>query len=49
MAEIIYADGSMKEIEPIDGLKFQYEEVTKIVEGYIEIVDFRNGNFLIVN
>lgn len=49
MATLIKADGMIKEIKPENGTDFQLEELQKYVHGYIEIIDLRNGEILVVN
>lgn len=49
MATLIKADSTIKEIKPENGTDFQLEELQKYVHGYIEIIDLRNGEILVVN
>lgn len=49
MAQILNADGSARNIEPKNGTDFQLDELKEIVGGYIEIVDLRNGQILVIN
>lgn len=49
MATLIKADCTIKEIKPENGTDFQLEELQKYVHGYIEIIDLRNGEILVVN
>ena len=39
---ILYTDGSRKEIEPKNKKDFSLEELSKIVNGYIEIIYLNN-------
>ena len=43
-AKIIKADGTTIKVEPKNGTDFSLEELNEIVNGYIEIVWFRDGS-----
>lgn len=49
MATLIKADGTKKEIQPINGTDFQLEELQNYVDGYIDIIYLRNGKILVIN
>ena len=49
MATLIKADGTQKEIQPKNGTDFKLEELQAYVDGYIEIVNLRNGEILVIN
>ena len=49
MAKIYKTDGDVCDIEPNNGTDFQLEELQKIVGGFIEIADLRNGQIMIIN
>jgi hypothetical protein len=39
--KILYHNGTVQEVQPKNGKKFTYEELTTIVGGYIEIIEPR--------
>lgn len=49
MAIIIKTDGTILEIEPVNGKDFKLEELNAIVNGYIEIVYLNDGQIMVVN
>ena len=49
MAQILYASGDVKNVEPKNGKDFQYEELKEIVGGYIEIVYLSDKQIMVVN
>lgn len=49
MATLIKADGTRTEIQPKNGTDFKLEELQEYVDGYIEIVNLRNGEILVIN
>ena len=49
MATLIKADGTRTEIQPKNGTNFKLEELQEYVDGYIEIVNLRNGEILVIN
>lgn len=49
MATILYADNSCTDVRPKNGRDFKLGELNKIVGGYIDIVNLRNGKILVVN
>ena len=49
MATLIKADGTRTEIQPKNGTDFKLEELQGYVDGYIEIVNLRNGEILVIN
>ena len=49
MATLIKTNGENLEISPLNGTDFQLEELQDYVGGYIEIVNFRNGQIMVVN
>ena len=49
MATLIKADGTRTEIQPKNGTDFKLEELQAYVDGYIEIVNLRNGEILVIN
>jgi hypothetical protein len=49
MATLIKADGTRREIQPKNGTDFKLEELQAYVDGYIEIVNLRNGELLVIN
>ena len=46
---ILYTDGSRKEIEPKNKKDFSLEELSKIVNGYIEIIYLNNNQLMVLN
>ena len=49
MAILITTDGTEKIVQPKNGRAFKLEETQKYVDGYVEVVNLRNGTILIVN
>ena len=49
MAEIITADGTVREVQPANGKNFTLKELTPIVGGYIEIIYLNDGRLMIMN
>ena len=49
MAQILYASGDVKNVEPQNGTDFQLDELKKIVGGYIEIVYLSDKQIMVVN
>lgn len=49
MATLLKSDGTKQEIQPKNGTDFKLEELQKYVNGYIEIVNLRNGEILVIN
>lgn len=49
MATLIKADGTKQEVQPNNGLDFELEELQQFVDGYIQIVNLRNGKILVIN
>lgn len=50
MGRIIKADGTSVEVSPANGRDYSYEELTKIVGGYIEIIPCKKaGDILVIN
>jgi hypothetical protein len=49
MAKLIKADGITLEIRPKNGTDYQLEELQKYVDGYIDIINLRNGSLMVVN
>ena len=49
MATLIKADGTRTEIQPENGTDFKLDELQAYVDGYIEIVNLRNGEILVIN
>lgn len=49
MAQILYASGDVKNVEPQNGTDFQLNELKKIVGGYIEIVYLSDKQIMVVN
>ena len=49
MATLIKTDGSKLEIQPQNGLDFQLDELQKVVDGYIDIINLHNGDILVIN
>jgi len=46
MALILYPDGTSKEVHPANGDHFEYEELTEIVEGTIEMIPLPDGRIM---
>lgn len=49
MATILKSNGKRIETSPKNGTDFSYEELKKIVGGYIEIVPLTGGKIMVVN
>ena len=49
MAQILYPDGTSKEVHPVNGDHFEYEELTQIVEGRIEMIPLPDGRIMTLN
>lgn len=49
MATLIKTDGTKTEVHPKNGVDFQIEELQGYVDGYIDIVNLRNGEILVIN
>ncbi len=49
MAKIYKINGEVIEVEPKNGTDFVFEELSKIVGGYIEIVQLSEGRIMILN
>lgn len=49
MAILIKTDGTENIVQPKNGRDFKLEEAQKYVDGYVEVVNLRNGTILIVN
>lgn len=49
MAKVITAAGDIREVQPKNGKFFELEELQKVVEGYIEIIDLGNDQLMVVN
>lgn len=49
MATLIKTDGSLTEIEPKNGQKFELEELQQYVQGYIELVFLKKDRLLVIN
>ena len=49
MATLIKTDGSLTEIEPKNGQKFELEELQQYVQGYIELVFLKEDRLLVIN
>ena len=48
-AKLYKTDGSVIDVEPKNGSDFSIEELQGFVGGYIEVVDLRDGRFLVCN
>lgn len=46
---LITVDGSVTEIAPLNGKEFEREEMQKLVEGYVELVQLREKQIMLVN
>ena len=46
MALILYPDGTSKEVHPANGDHFEYEELTAIVEGTLEMIPLPDGRIM---
>lgn len=49
MAKLIKTDGTEIIVHPNNGTDFKLEEAQKFVNGYVEVVNLRNGTIMIVN
>src|SRR5437667_12700013 len=49
MAEILYPDGTSKEIHPANGDHFEIEELMQIVEGQIQMIPLPDGRIMTFN
>lgn len=49
MATIYKTHGEVIEVTPKNGKDFSLSEMQAIVGGYIEVLDLRNGKFLVIN
>lgn len=49
MALIIKTDGTRVNVQPENGSDFSLQELWDIVGGYIEIVNLRNGQYMVTN
>ena len=49
MALILYPDGTSKEVHPVNGDHFEFEELTQIVEGSIEMIPLPDGRIMSLN
>ena len=49
MALILYPDGTSKEVHPVNGDHFEFEELTQIVEGSIEMIPLPDGRIMTLN
>ena len=49
MAKIYRTNGDVEIIEPKNGTDFQLEELSAIVGGYIECLNFMDGSWLVCN
>lgn len=49
MAQILKTDDSRIDIKPKNGSDFSFEELNKIVDGYIEIVHLHDGNIMVID
>lgn len=49
MATLIKTDGTEIIVHPNNGTDFKLEEVQTFVNGYVEVVNLRNGTIMIVN
>ena len=49
MATLIKTDGTEIIVHPKNGTDFKLEKAQKFVDGYVEVVNLRNGTILIVN
>lgn len=48
-AQILYPDGTSKEVQPANGRDFQLKELQDIVEGHIEIVPLKDGRIMVID
>lgn len=49
MAEIIRTNGEREPVEPKNGNDFNLQEITDIVNGYIEIAETTDGRLMVLN
>lgn len=49
MATLIKTDGTKHEIHPKNGTDFKLNELQAYVDGYIDIINLRNGEILVIN
>ena len=49
MAEILYPDGTSKEVHPANGDHFEIEELVQIVEGPIQMIPLPDGRIMTLN
>ncbi|MDH6308029.1 hypothetical protein M2451_002548 [Dysgonomonas sp. PFB1-18] len=49
MAKLIKVNGEITEIHPVNGTDFKLDELQGYVDGYIEIIDLKNGEIYVVN
>ena len=49
MATLIKTDGTEIIVHPNNGTDFKLEEVQTFVNGYVEVVNLRNGTIMLVN
>lgn len=49
MAQIIKSNGETVEVAPANGTDFTLSELQSIVGGYIEILEFHDGRYLVLN
>ena len=48
MAEILYTDGTSKEVHPANGDHFEIEELMQIVEGQLQMIPLSDGRIMTV-
>lgn len=49
MAKLFRSNGTKQEIHPKNGTDFKLDELQEYVDGYIDIIDLRNGEILVIN
>ncbi len=49
MAEILYPDGTSKEVHPANGDHFEIEELMQIVEGQLQMIPLPDGRIMMFN
>ena len=49
MAEILYTDGTSKELQPENGKYFEVEELVGIVEGPVQMIPLGDGRIMTFN
>lgn len=49
MATILYPDGSQREVTPENGTNFILKELQSIVQGWIELIQCRDGRLMVIN